>query len=113
MTQLSDSFEFLFTELRTYVDSNDADAREQFTEIKKYIRFVDGNIVLGDSENKLTLRIENGKIVFLDNGAEVAYFTDQQLYVTHGRFLNSVRIGNFSFIPRDNNNLSLVKVGGS
>ena len=112
MTQLSESFEFLFTELRTYVDSNDTEAREQFTEIKKYIRFVDGNIVLGDNSNKITLRIENGKIVFLDDGAEVAYFTDKQLHVTYGNFVNSVRIGDFAFIPRDNDNLSLVKVGG-
>jgi hypothetical protein len=111
MTQLSDSFEFLFTELQTHVDANDADAREQFAELKKYIRFVDGNIVLGDNNNKLTLRIENGKIVFLDHGGEVAYFTNQQLTVTHGQFLNSMRIGDFAFIPRDNNNLSLVKVG--
>ena len=112
MTQLADSFEFLFTELRTYVDSNDADAREQFTEFKKYIRFENGNIVLGDTSNKITLRIESGKIVFLDNGGEVAYFTNQQLTVTHGSFLNSMRIGDFAFIPRDNDNLSLVKVGG-
>ena len=111
MTQLSDSFEFLFTELRTYVDSNDANAREQFTEIKKYIRFENGNIVLGDNSNKITLRIESGRIVFLDNGGEVAYFTNQQLTVTHGRFLNSMRIGEFAFLPRDNDNLSLVKVG--
>lgn len=113
MTQLADSFEFLFTELRTYIDSNDADAREQFTEIKKYIRFENGNIVLGDNFNKITLRIENGKIVFLDDGGEVAYFTDKQLTVTHAKFLNSMRIGDFAFIPRDNDNLSLVKVGGS
>ena len=113
MTQLSDSFEFLFSELRTYVDSNDADARQQFTQINKYIRFVNGNIELGDSSNKITLRIENGKIVFMDQGGEVAYFTNQQLHVTHGRFLNSMRIGDFAFIPRDNDNLSLVKVGGA
>ena len=110
MTQLADSFEFLFSELRTYVDSNDADAREQFTEIKKYIRFVDGNIVLGDNSNTLTLQIENGKIVFLDDGGEVAYFTDKQLTVTHAKFLNSMRIGDFAFIPRTNGNLSLVKM---
>lgn len=110
MTQLADSFEFLFSELKTYVDSNDADAREQFTEIKKYIRFVDGNIVLGDNTNTLTLRIENGKIVFLDDGGEVAYFTDKQLTVTHAKFLNSMRIGDFAFIPRTNGNLSLVKM---
>ena len=112
MTQLADSFEFLFTELRTFVDTSDAEAREQFTEIKKYIRFVDGNIVLGDSSNQITLRIENGKIVFIDQGAEVAYFTDKQLHVTYGHFANSMRVGNFALIPRDNDNLSLVKVGG-
>ena len=113
MTQLAESFEFLFTELRTHVDNNDADAREQFVEMKKYIRFEDGNIILGDADSKITLRIENGKIVFLDQGGEVAYFTNQQLHVTHGHFLNSMRIGAFAFIPRDNDNLSLVKVGGS
>ena len=111
MTQLADSFEFLFTELRTHVDSNDADAREQITELKKYIRFVNGNIEIGDTSNKLTLRLESDKIVFLDHGGEVAYFTNQQLHVTHGHFLNSMRIGDFAFLPRDNDNLSLVKVG--
>ena len=111
MTQLSESFEFLFSELRTIVDSNDAENRQQFTEIKKHIKFVNGNIELADSESKITLRIENGKIVFLDQGGEVAYLTNQQLHVTHGRFLNSLRIGDFAFLPRDNDNLSFVKVG--
>ena len=112
MTQLSDSFEFLFTELRTHVDANDADAREQLREIKKYVRFEDGNIILGEAGNEITLRIENDRIVFLDDGAEVAYFTNKQLTVKDASFLNSMRIGSFAFIPRDNGNLSLVKVGG-
>lgn len=113
MTQLSDSFEFLFTELRTHVDANDADAREQFTEFKKYIRFEDGNIILGEAGNEITLRLENDRIAFLDAGAEVAYFADKHLTVKDASFLNSMRIGAFAFIPRDNGNLSLVKVGGS
>lgn len=113
MTQLSDSFEFLFTELRTKVDENDADAREQFAEFKKYIRFEDGNIILGQAGNEITLRLENDKIIFLDDGAEVAYFTDKHLTVKDASFLNSMQIGAFAFIPRDNGNLSLVKVGGT
>ena len=112
MTQLSDSFEFLFTELRTRVDVNDAEAREQLIEIKKYVRFEDGNIILGEAGNEITLRIENDRIVFLDGGAEMAYFTNKQLTVKDASFLNSMRIGAFAFIPRDNGNLSLVKVGG-
>ena len=113
MTQLSDSFEFLFTELHTKVDTNDVEAREQFTEIKKYIRFEDGNIILGEADNEITLRIENDRISFIDDGAEVAYFSNKQLTVRDGAFLNSMRIGAFAFIPRDNGNLSLVKVGDS
>lgn len=112
MTQLSDSFEFLFTELRTHVDANDADARTQLTEISKYIRFENGNIILGEAGNEITLRLENDRIAFLDAGAEVAYFADKHLTVKDASFLNSMRIGSFAFIPRDNGNLSLVKVGG-
>ena len=35
MTQLAESFNFLFTELQTIVDANDAEAREQLTTIQK------------------------------------------------------------------------------
>lgn len=111
MTQLSDSFNFLFTELQTTVDANDADARTQFTEIQKYIRFEDGNIILGESGNELTLRIENDRISFLDDGAEVAYLSNKRLVVLDGHFLHSLQIGNFAFVPRGNGNLSLTKVG--
>ena len=109
MTQLSDSFNFLFEELQATVDGNDDEAREQFTIIQKYIRFEDGNIILGESGNDLILRIENDRISFLDDGAEVAYFSNKQLVVLDGHFLHSLRVGAFSWLPRDNGNLSLVK----
>lgn len=111
MTQLSESFEFLFTELQTTVDENDASAREQFAEIEKYIRFENGDIVLGESGNELTLRMENDRISFLDAGAEVAYFSNKQLTVLDGHFLQSLRVGNFRAVPRENGNLSIIKVG--
>ena len=111
LTQLSDSFNFEFDSLKATVDENDAEAREQFETIHKYIRFVDGDILLGEEGNELTLRIENDRISFYDGGAEVAYFSNKQLYVLAGHFLNSLRVGKFAFLPRENGNLSLVKVG--
>ena len=111
MTQLSDSFNFEFSTLRAVVDENDAEARANFETIESYIRFVDGNIVLGKTGNELTLTIENDRISFLDDGAEVAYFSNKQLYVLDGHFINSMRVGKFAFLPRENGNLSLVKVG--
>lgn len=111
MTQLSDSFTFLFETLQGTVNENDTEVRNQFNTIQKYIRFEDGNIILGESGNELVLRIENDRISFLDQGAEVAYFSNKMLYVLDGHFLNSLRIGKFAWLPRENGNLSLVKVG--
>jgi hypothetical protein len=82
----------------------------KFEEISKYIRFVDGNIVLGEEGNTLTLQIENDRISFLDSGLEVAYFSNNRLYVTDGEFINSLQLGNFAFIPRENGNLSFKKL---
>lgn len=109
MTQTAEEFEFKFSSLQAIVDENDAEARERFESIEKYIRFVDGNIVLGEAGNELVLRIENDRISFLDAGAEVAYFSNQKLYVTDSQFLHSLQIGQFAFLPRRNGNLSLVK----
>lgn len=111
LEQLADSFNFEFETLKATVDANDAEARGQFETVHKYIRFVDGDILLGEDGNVLTLKIENDRITFLDEGAEVAYFSNKQLYVTDGHFINSLRVGKFAWIPRENGNLSLVKVG--
>ena len=111
MTQLAESFEFMFSTLETTVDANDAEARTRFETIEKYIRFEDGDIVLGEVGNELVLRIENDRISFLDDGAEVAYLSNKRLYVTDGHFLHSLRVGAFAWLPRGNGNLSLVRVG--
>lgn len=109
-TQLSDSFNFIFETLEAKVDANDENARTEFEAIHKYIRFVDGSILLGEEGNELTLTIENDRIAFLDGGVEVAYFSNKKLVVLDGHFLNSLRIGAFEWVPRDNGNLSLLKV---
>lgn len=111
MTQLADSFNFSFESLQAVVDENDAEAQARFETIEKYIRFEGGNIILGESGNELVLRIENDRIGFWDGGAEVAYFSNKQLVVLDGHFLNSLRVGAFAWLPRENGNLSLVKVG--
>lgn len=111
LTQLSDSFLFEFETLTKVVNDNDAYARERFEETYKYIRFVDGDIILGEEGNAITLQLENDRIVFLDGGAEVAYINNKQLYITDAHFLHSLRVGGFALLPRENGNLSLVKVG--
>lgn len=94
-------------ELEGIVNGTDA----EFEQIKKYIRFIDGRIHLGEIGNELELQIRNDRISFIQNGAEVAYLSNNKLYVVDGEFTNSLRLGNFAFTPRANGNLSFKKVG--
>lgn len=110
MTQLSDSFTFMFSGMQQIIDENDAEARERFDTWEKYIRFENGDIILGETGNTITLRIENDRVSFFDAGAEVAYISNRKLYITDAHFLHSLRLGSFEFRPRENGNLSLVKV---
>lgn len=110
ITQTATDTELRFTEVTKNIDDVAAGADARFEEISKYIRFENGNILLGEDGNTLTLRIELDRISFLDSGIEVAYFSNNKLYVTDGEFLHSLQLGNFAFIPRENGNLSFKKL---
>lgn len=110
ITQTAEDVEIRFTEFSQDIAAVVSGTDAQFEEISKYIRFVDGNIVLGEEGNELTLTIQNDRISFLDAGLEVAYFSNNKLYVTDGEFLHSLQLGNFAFMPRDNGNLSFIKL---
>ena len=99
-----------FTQFSQDIEAVAAGTDANFEEIRKYIRFVDGMIELGEAGNELKLKIANDRINFLQDGAEVAYFTERKLYVTDAQFLHNLQIGNFAFMPRANGNLSFKKI---
>ena len=108
--QTKNSVEIQFTQFSADIEAlaNGTDA--EFEEIRKYIRFVDGQILLGEVGNELELQIANDRISFLQDGAEVAYFSNRKLYVTDAEILHSLQLGNFAFMPRENGNLSFKKI---
>ena len=110
LEQTKDEFNFTFKEFNRDLEDLQNGVNAEFQEIEKYIRFVDGNIVLGEVGNELILKLQHDRISFLQNNVEVAYFTNKKLYVTDGEYTNSLSIGNFAFIPRENGNLSFKKV---
>lgn len=112
VTQTKDSYNLEFIQFRQDIEAAASGADAQFEEIRKYIRFPDGKILLGEVGNELELQISNDRISFLQDGAEVAYFSNRKLYVTDTQILHSLQLGNFAFMPRANGNLSFKKVGG-
>lgn len=110
-SQTAEDFEFRFNEVDERITEENGEIIRILEENSKYIRFVDGNIILGEEGAVLTTKIANGRISFLYNDTvEVAYISDQKLYITKAEILESIVIGNFAFIPRNNGNLSFKKI---
>ena len=108
--QTKESVEIQFNQFTADLASVAAGTDAEFEEIRKYIRFVDGSILLGQEGNELELKISNNRISFVEDGVEVAYLSDNKLFVMDGHFLQSLQIGNFAFFPRANGNLSFKKL---
>lgn len=102
LKQTTDGWEFRWDEMEKDAEAVQQGNDAQFEEIHKHIRFVDGVIILGESENPLSLEIQNDRISFKQSGAEVAYFSQNKLYVTDAEFLVSLKLGKFAFMPRAN-----------
>lgn len=113
MTQLSDSFTFTFSELKTVVDEYDAEMRAHIVEQESYIRMKDGDLILGkNAEGSMVLTLENDLIVFKKNGATFGWWDGVDFHT--GNIVIEVseraQLGNFAAVPRKNGHLSWLKV---
>lgn len=107
--QTKNSVEIQFTQFSQDIQAVAEGTDAEFEEIRKFIRFIDGKILLGEVGNELELQIANDRISFLQEGAEVAYFSNRKLYVTDTQILHSLQLGKFAFMPRANGNISFKK----
>ena len=73
--------------------------------------FGEDGLTIGKSGNPLTFRVVNDRLAFYMNNTEVAYLSDNKLYVTQAEILAKLQIGKFAFEPQSNGNLSLIYTG--
>lgn len=98
-------------DIQSKLDDANNTTNQKFSEINKYIRFVDGKIVLGETGNELTLTIQNDRVSFTQNGVEVAYFSNNNLYIKRAEVLTTLKVGNYELTPRNDGGLALRKRG--
>jgi len=111
----SEGIETKFSEMVLLVENVEGETQAQFRELASYIRGYQNEegqpvLELGSVTSDIILKQTNDRIQFVQNGAEVAYVSNNTLYITDGHFLNSLRIGQFAFIPRANGSLDFKKV---
>lgn len=112
LIQRADGFTMDFKTVSEIVKQINDEFVTERDERYKYIKFIDGEIWLGqeveqgDDDFKLVIR--NDRISFLQNNIEVAYISDNKLYITDAEITNSLKIGRFVWKIRSNGNMGVI-----
>ena len=87
------------------------DGLKQTTDnVNNYMSFDNDGLTLGKSDSAFKTKITNQEWSIQKNGAKVTYINDQTMYITDGQFTQSLKIGNFGFVPRANGSLDFKKI---
>ena len=112
--QSENNFTWTVTKVNEIIEdaaASDSLTREQLNLIHTYMRFGEDGLTIGKAGNPLTFRVVNDRLAFYMNDTEVAYLSDNKLYVTQAEILARLQIGKFAYEPQANGNLSVIYTG--
>lgn len=98
-------------QLQQDMESGQEATEEQLAIIRNYMTFGEDGLIIGKTGNPFTFRVVNDRLSFFMNDTEVAYLSNNKLYVTQAEILTKLIIGRFAFEPQENGNLSLAYNG--
>lgn len=106
-------FKVQFTTLTNQLTQLNGDLTSYKKEVGNWMRFdADGNLVLGatreEGQDAYELKLTKNRISFMLNDVEVAYISNNELYITNSTVVQNLKIGRFVWEVRGNGNLGLV-----
>lgn len=111
LEQTVDGWSFEFNTITEEITNLGNQVSTEYTERLKYIKFIDGEIWLGrdpdPGQDDFKVVISNERIRFLQNNIEVAYLSNDRLFIRDAQILANLMIGNFAWLPRSNGGMSL------
>lgn len=110
ITQTNNTVEIKFSNVKDLIDQATDTENEHYEELHEYIRFSGSKITLGKTDSPFSTELDNTKLSFMENGTEIAYISNNKMYITDAVVSHGIKIGKFAFIPRDNDSLSFRKV---
>ena len=99
------------TEIEQDLSAGQEATDEQIALIKAYMTFGEDGLIIGKSGNPITIRVINDRVAFYMNTTQVAYLSNNKLYVTQAEILTRLQIGKFAYEPQANGNLSVIYTG--
>lgn len=110
--QTADNLTIAFETTQTNITALEGIQKQYST----YFSFTETGLSIGkkdeNGEDPFKVKLDNQKLSFLENNKEIAYISDSELNITDGIFKNSLKIGNFGFIPETNGAVSFIYLGG-
>lgn len=106
-------FKVQFTTLTNQLTQLNDDYTSYKKKVDNWMRFdADGNLVLGatreEGQDAYELKLTKSRISFMLNDVEVAYISNNELYITDSTVVQNLKIGRFVWEVRGNGNLGLV-----
>lgn len=92
LSQTPEAITARFKTLEETVSKQGADSSSKWQELENYIQFSSTGITLGRKDDPLTLVLDNGQICFMQSGQKVAWFTNNQLYISNATVTTAATI---------------------
>ena len=110
--QTNKNIEMQFTTTQEYTKEVDGKLQDFQNTIGTNIRFSEDGIELGKTNSPFSAILNNEKLSFEQDNEEVAYISNNKMYITNAEVKETLRIGNesngfFTWIQGSNGNLSL------
>lgn len=115
-TQTTDALGESVTNVQTQVGATADRLDEEIDAREQYMQFDPNNgLTIGDLTNAdaYSVQLTSTAMQFRAGNTVAAYVSNDRLYINNAEVVNTLRIGNFAFLPRDNGHMSLQYVGGS
>ncbi len=115
-TQTTEALGESVTNVQTHVGATADRLDEEINNRKQYMQFDPNNgLTIGDLTNTdaYSVQLTSTAMQFRAGNTVAAYVSNDRLYINNAEIVNTLRIGSFAFLPRDNGHMSLQYVGGS
>lgn len=90
------------------VESENAEVGEILAAYQLTFRMDADGVTIGKSNSDFDVRIDNEKLSFRENGQEIAYVSNSQLFITAAEITQSLTIGNYRFSRMEDGSLALL-----
>ena len=90
------------------VEDENAEVGEILAAYQLTFRMDADGVTIGKSNSGFDVRIDNEKLSFRENGQEIAYVSNSQLFITAAEITQSLTIGNYRFSRMEDGSLALL-----